>query len=61
MICHVNLVLGDPTFGQTRWVIPATRRPNVRGFLIWRGYDQVGFRVDGIHGNTQIPPSPMLP
>ncbi len=24
------------------------------------GIDQVGFRVDGIHGNTHIPPSPML-
>jgi hypothetical protein len=26
----------------------------------WYYIDQVGFRVDGIRGNTHIPPSPML-
>jgi len=26
----------------------------------WCYIDQVGFRVDGIHGTTHIPPSPML-
>jgi uncharacterized UBP type Zn finger protein len=26
----------------------------------WCYIDQVGFRVEGIHGTTHIPPSPML-
>jgi uncharacterized UBP type Zn finger protein len=43
----------------------AAQHPIVRSLEMgedwsWCYVDQVGFRVDGIHGNTRIPPSPML-
>jgi len=57
---------GDTSPGQHAMAhAAATHHPIVRSIepdeeWSWCYIDQVGLRVDGIHGTTRIPPSPML-
>jgi hypothetical protein len=61
----VDLSAPEVQAGQVLIKVLAAQHPIVRSLepgedWSWCYIDQLGFRVDGIRGNTHIPPSPML-